>query len=158
VNGVVSFTPTAAGTYNIVFQAKDGAGALSPNTASASVTVALSETISFTKTQFTPAQFRWVVSGADTVHEGQTLTLVYADGKTRSSGVTCNGTATSAECVLGTAQVDSAGNWLFDRIINANTAADPTSTTYWFKVPTTVKVYSSAPVLGGSSSSAIVKK
>jgi hypothetical protein len=157
VNGVVTFTPTATGTYNIVFQVQDAAGALSPNTGSGSVNVLSAETVLFTKAQFTPASNRWVVTGSDTVHEGQTLTIVYSDGKTRSSAVTCNGTALP-ECVLGTVTVDAAGNWTLDKIVAAGSALDPTSTTYWSRVPTTVKAYSSAPVLGGSGSSAILKK
>jgi hypothetical protein len=97
------------------------------------------------------------VSGTDSVHAGQTMTVVYADGKQRS-GVICNGTATSPSCVLGTAVVDTTGAWLFDRIITAGTAQDPTSTTIWSKTPTSVKVYSSSPVLGGSATAAIVTK
>jgi hypothetical protein len=98
------------------------------------------------------------VSGGDSIRQGQTLTVVYADGKTRSSGVTCNGTATIPECVLGTVTTDATGNWLFDRIVSASTAQDPTSTTYWQRVPTSIKVFSSAPNLGGAGTATIVKK
>jgi hypothetical protein len=157
VNGVVNFTPTTAGTYNIVFQAKDAAGALSPNTASGTVTVLAAETVTFTKSIYTVAQNRWTVGGTDTVRAGQTMTVVYASGKLRS-GVLCDGTATSASCVLGTATVDSTGTWLMDRVITAGTAQDPTSTAMWTKLPTTVKVFSSAPVMGGSATATIVQK
>jgi hypothetical protein len=157
VNGVVSFTPTTTGTYNIVFQAKDASGALSPNTASGTVTVVAAESIAFTKSIYTAGQLRWTVSGTDTVRAGQTMTVVYADGKT-SKGVLCNGTATNAACVIGTTVVDTTGAWLLDRIITANTEADPTNTLLWTKSPTSVKVFSSAPVLGGSATSTILKK
>ncbi|GAB3662636.1 Ig-like domain-containing protein [Ramlibacter alkalitolerans] len=157
VNGVISFTPTTAGTYNIVYQVKDAAGALSPNTASGSVSVLTAETITFTKSQFTPGQLRWVVSGTDTARQQQTLTIVYGNGKTRS-GVTCDGTANKAECVIGTTLVDGAGGWLFDRIVPAATPQDPTSGTVWRTAPTRVIVFSSQPVLGGSQSATILLK
>jgi hypothetical protein len=155
VNGVVNFTPTAAGTYNIVYQVKDAAGVLSPNTATGSVTVALAETITTTLTQFTNTAKRWRVDGSDTVRAGQTLTVVYADGKGKN-GLICDGVSTAPDCVLGTTVVDAAGGWTLDRIITAGSAQDPTSITYWQKAPTRVKVYSSQPVLGGSATSTFV--
>jgi hypothetical protein len=155
VDGVVNFTPTAAGTYNIVYQVSDAAGVLSPNTATGSVTVAAAETITTTLTQFTVAAMRWRINGTDTVRAGQTLTLVYADGRTRS-GLACDGTSTAAHCVIGTTAVDAAGGWTLDKIIGAGTAQDPTSAVYWQKAPTRVKVYSSQPVLGGSATSTIL--
>jgi len=157
VNGVASFTPTTAGTYNIVYQVKDAAGALSPNTASGSVTVALAETITFTKSQYTRTALRWTISGTDTVRAGQEMTVVYADGRLRAGG-TCDGTATIPACVIGTTLVDGAGGWLVDRIIPVNTAMDPTNTGVWQRLPTRVKAYSSNPVLGGSNTATILLK
>jgi hypothetical protein len=157
VNGQVTFTPTAAGTYNIVYQVKDAAGALSPNTASAAVTVALAEAITFTKTDFVAAQTRWTLSGVDTVRAGQTLTIVYGDGRPRAD-VACNGTATSPHCVIGTATVNSAGAWSLDRIVTAGTSLDALSTGYWKTLPSTLKIFSTAPALGGLGTGAIVRK
>jgi hypothetical protein len=157
VDGSISFTPTTAGTFSIIYQVKDAAGALSPNTATAPVTVSLSEGIAFTKTDFVAAQTRWTLAGTDTVRAGQTLTLVYGDGKPRGD-VACNGTATSASCVIGTAAVGPTGAWTLDRIVTAGSSLDPLSTGYWQKLPTTVKAFSSAPALGGTGTGTIVKK
>jgi hypothetical protein len=154
-NGVVNFTPTAAGTFNIVYQVKDAAGVLSPNTATGSVTVAAAETITMTQTQFTAAAMRWRVGGTDTVRAAQTVTVVYADGRAKS-GLICDGISTAPECVIGTAIVDAAGGWSLDKIIAAGSAQDPTSTAYWQKAPSRVKVYSSQPVLGGSATATIL--
>ncbi|GAB3776971.1 hypothetical protein GCM10028796_55440 [Ramlibacter monticola] len=157
VNGVVSFTPTTAGTYNIVYQVKDAAGVVSPNTATGSVTVLAAETITPVQTQFTPAALRWRINGTDTVRAGQTLTIVYGDGKTRS-GITCSGLIATGECLIGTAIVDAAGGWSLDKIIAAGTAQDPTSTGAWQRTPSRVRIYSSEPVLGGSANGTILVK
>ncbi|HET8747017.1 MAG TPA: Ig-like domain-containing protein [Ramlibacter sp.] len=157
VGGVVNFTPTAAGNYNIIYQVKDAAGALSPNVAAGSVSVVTTETITFAKSQFTRGQLRWTISGNDTVRAGQEMTAVYDDGRLRAGG-TCDGTATNPQCVIGTTFVDSAGGWLMDRIIPANTAQDPTNTGVWQKVPTRVRVFSSNPAMGGSNSATILLK
>jgi hypothetical protein len=156
-NGVVNFTPTTAGTYNIVYQVKDAAGALSPNTATGSVTVLASETIAFTQSQFTTLPLRWRLNGTDTVRANQTVTLVYADGRSKS-GLICDGVTTIPECVIGTAVVNGAGVWDLDKIITAGTAQDPTSTAFWQKAPSRVRVYSSQPVLGGSATATILLK
>jgi len=157
VNGVANFTPTTAGTYNIVYQVKDAAGALSSNTATGSVTVLAAETVTITSAQFTLAPLRWRVTGTDTVRANQTMTVVYADGRTRS-GITCDGTATNAVCVIGTAVVNGAGSWDLDKLIAAGTTLDPNSTAAWQKAPTRVKVFSSQPVLGGSATATILLK
>ena len=95
--------------------------------------------------------------GAVGFSAAQTMTVVYADGKTRS-GILCDGLNTSANCLIGTAIVDAAGTWSLDKIIAAGTAQDPTSVAFWQKVPTRVKVYSSQPVLGGSATATILLK
>ena len=155
VNGVASFTPTAAGTYNIVYQVKDSAGVLSPNTAVGSVTVAAAETIAVTQAQFTAGALRWRVSGTDTVRAEQTVTVVYADGRGRN-GISCDGVSTVPQCVIGTAIVNAAGSWTMDRIIEAGTAQDATSGSYWQRQPSRVRVFSSQPVLGGSATATIL--
>jgi hypothetical protein len=156
-NGVVNFTPTTAGTYNIVYQVKDAAGVLSPNVATGSVTVLAAETITFTQSQFTLIPLRWRLNGTDTVRANQTLTIVYADGRTRS-GLTCDGISTIPECVIGTAVVNGAGTWDLDKIITAGTAQDPNSTAFWQKTPSRIRAFSSQPVFGGSATATILLK
>jgi hypothetical protein len=158
VNGGITFTPTGTGNFSITYQVSDAAGATSANTATGTVTVIAAETITYTKQQYTRAQGRWTVSGTDTVREGQTLTIAYNDGVIRSTGQVCNGTATVAACVIGTATVDSVGNWLYDLSFAPGGAHDPTDTTFWSTLPKNIKTFSSSPVLGGSSTTGIVLK
>ena len=155
VNGVVNFTPTAAGTYNVVYQVKDAAGVLSPNTATGSVTALAAETVAVTLTQFTVAAMRWRITGTDTVRAAQTMTVVYADGRARN-GAICDGVSTASACLIGTAMVDAAGGWSLDRLISAGSAQDPTSTAFWQKAPTRVRVFSSQPAFGGSATGTIL--
>ena len=140
----------------------DAAGLLSANTATGTVTVIAAETIGYTKSNFKPpvagGTGRWTVSGTDTVREGQTLTIVYADGTLRATGATCNGTAANPSCVVGTAVVDAAGAWLFDRVQNPGGPADPTSTSAWSTLPRNIRTFSSSPVLGGAANIGIVFK
>ncbi len=157
VNGTIVYTPTSTGNFNITFQAKDVAGALSQNTATAAVSVIAAETIVYTKNQFTKAQGRWTVTGTDTVREGQTITVAYADGTLRAGG-TCNGTATIPSCVVGTAVVDGTGAWSFDHLFAPGGAIDPTDTATWSTLPRNIKSFSSSPVLGGSANIGIVLK
>jgi hypothetical protein len=157
-SGSVTFTPTATGNFPITFRAVDQAGALSANTATATITVIAAETIAYTKQQYTRAQSRWVVSGTDTAREFQTLTIVYNDGVIRSTGQVCNGTAAIPACVVGTATVDAVGNWLYDVSGTPGGAHDPTDTTFWSSVPKNIRTFSSNPVLGGSQTIGIVIK
>src|SRR6185369_2988372 len=92
-NGVINFTPTGTGNFTINFQVVDAANATSANTASAVVSVAGSEAIAYTKQIFKAAAniggvttTRWTVSGTDSVREGQTITIAYANGTIRSTG------------------------------------------------------------------------
>ncbi|HEY0823506.1 MAG TPA: Ig-like domain-containing protein, partial [Ramlibacter sp.] len=156
-NGTVSFLPASGGTYSITFRVKDAAGAVSATAATANVTVS-SETITVARAQFEgDGKNRWRVDGTDSILAGQTLSVVYADGVLRSTGTSCNGTASIPACVSGTVVVDGAGGYSLDQQGVSGTKV-PTSTTAWSVLPRTVRVYSSAPVLGGSANAAITIK
>jgi hypothetical protein len=166
VNGVVSFTPTSTGNFPVTFRAVDASGALSANTGTATVTVIAAETIAYTKNQFTgggniggAASTRWTVTGTDTVRQGQTLSIVYADGVLTGGRGTCNGTATNPLCVIGTAVVDIVGGtWTFDQVGTSGGAKDPTDTATWATLPRNIRTFSSSPVLGGAQNTGIVLK
>ncbi|HEX4944055.1 MAG TPA: Ig-like domain-containing protein [Usitatibacteraceae bacterium] len=153
--GVVSFTPTTSGTFTFTYNVVDNAGAASVTPATVTVTVRASETISFVRSEYRASQARWTVTGADNVHAGQTLTIVYNDGTLTAAegGGTCNGTATLPKCVLGTAVVDGLGNWALD-VRAATGSLNPTSAS-WTTRPTVVRAFSSSPVLGGSRTNSI---
>lgn len=156
--GVLTYTPTTAGTFTFTYQVKDAAGALSANTGTATVTVAAAEAIAFTKQSFTTAASgasnRWVVSGTDSVREGQVITIAYADGK-MWNGTICDGSGTNASCVVGTTTVDATGNWLYDHVGTPGGPTDPTDSSTWVTAPRKIRAFSSAPVLGGSASANI---
>jgi len=161
VNGGISYTPTSTGSFNVTYQVVDAAGLSSANTATGTFTVIGAETITYTKNNFTPPTAkgtgRWTVSGTDTVREGQTVTVVYADGTLRAGGI-CNGTAANPSCVVGTAVVDPTGVWLYDKVVAAGGPTDPTDTATWSVLPKNIKTFSSAPVLGGAASIGIILK
>ena len=156
VAGVVTFTPTATGTFPFTYKAVDKAGAVS-NTATATITVGAGEVIVYTKNIYKKGAqggvtARWTVSGTDSVRQGQTLTIVYNNGTLNAAngGGTCNGTTANPKCVIGTAVVDALGNWLFDQVMNPGGPTDPTDVATWSKVPSQINTFSSSPVLGGS--------
>jgi Bacterial Ig domain len=163
VNGVISYTPLAAsvGPFNVTYRATDASGLLSLNTATSIVTVKAAEAITFTKSIFVGAgkvggvtTTRWTVSGADTVKEGQTLSIGYNSGVTKT-GVNCATTPANPTCLIGTAVVDSAGNYLFDKVGTPGGLLDPNDAVTWPTKPGTIRVYSSAPVLGGLNTTGI---
>jgi len=164
--GVVTYTPTSTGTFSFTYKAVDKAGVASANTATASVLVSGSEVLVYTKQLYKQgnqgggASARWTVSGTDNVIEGQTITIVYNNGTLNAAngGGSCNGTATNPKCVIGTAPVDGTGTYTYDVVGVPGGPADPTDTTAWATKPTTLKVFSSNPVLGGSQTSAISVK
>jgi hypothetical protein len=163
VAGVITYTPTATGNFAIGFRAVDKAGALSANTATATATVIGAETITYTRQDFKGAgnvggnaSTRWTVTGTDTVREFQTVTIAYANGTIRGTGQVCNGTATVPACVVGTAVVDNTGTWTFDQVFAPGGAKDPTDTTFWSSTPTSIRTFSSSPVLGGAATISIV--
>ena len=160
-NGVISYTPNSTGTFSFTYQVKDAAGLLSANTATTTVTVAGSEAIAIVKSRFTggkiggSASARWVVTGTDSVLQGQTLTIVYNNGKLKNQLSSCNGTATIPDCVIDTTVVDATGAYAYDKVRAPGGPLDPTDTSVWATTPTSVKIYSSAPALGGSATRAI---
>ena len=159
--GVVTFTPNAAGTFSFTYRAVDSEGALSANTATATVNVLGNENITFVGTLFRTGASRWRVDGNDSIRAGQTLTLVYANGTLNAAngGGTCTGVATASNpnCVIATATVDALGAWAIDRIVPTTSPLNPTSSA-WTTRPTQMTIFSSSPVLGGSRTSAITLK
>jgi hypothetical protein len=155
VNGVISFTPAAATNYTFNYVVKDAAGVLSNNVGTGTVTALASESISLaTRVDYTAGKQRWVISGTDTVRAGQEITIVYTNGTSRV-GENCATSPQNAPipaCVVAKVKVDGAGLITFDQIVTANSAQDPRGT-YWNTNarPTSVKAFSSAPVLGGVS-------
>jgi cadherin-like protein len=161
--GVVSFTPTSTGVFVFTYKAVDKAGVQSATPATVTVTVAGSEAITITKAIYKQGNIgggisaRWTVTGADSVREGQTMSVVYVNGTLKAGG-SCNGTTTLAACVIGTATVDPLGNYTVDFVAKPGGALDPTDANTWSTKPTSLKVYSTAPVLGGSQSTGIQLK
>jgi cadherin-like protein len=161
-NGVVSFTPTATGTFNFTYNAVDLLGAVSATPATVTVVVANTEAVTIAKALFKAAttgaaNTRWTVTGTSSVRQGQTMSVVYNNGTLSAAqgGGVCNGTATNPKCVIGTAVVDATGTYTYDVVGLPGGPADPTDTTAWASRPTAIKVFSSNPVLGGSATSAI---
>jgi hypothetical protein len=150
INGVLSYTPTATGTYTFGFQVKDVAGALSANTATATVNVALNEIIQFGKHQYVQNKNRWTVDGTDNIIEGQTITIVYENGWLKGAPAACDGTATNASCVIGTSPVDGLGNWALDKVGVTGALNPKAGSTVWQTAPTHIRAYSTLPSLGGS--------
>jgi len=165
VGGVVTFSPTTTGTFTATYRAVDAAGALSANTANVSVVVANVEAIVPGGTLFrarvgNAGQSRWVVDGTDSVRQGETLSMVYANGTLSAAqgGGSCNGTLANPKCLVGTAVVDGTGAYLLDVTFTPGGPQDPTSTTAWATRPTQLRTFSSNPVLGGSATTAIQVK
>ena len=166
VAGVITYTPTTTGTFSFTYNAVDKANAVSANAATATITVAGSETIVYTKSIYKAGNqggaisARWTVSGTDSVKGGQTLKIVYNNGTLNAAngGGSCNGTATNPKCVIGTAVVDALGNWLYDQVLNPGGPSDPTDLTTWSTKPTVINTFSSSPVLGGSKTATITLK
>lgn len=165
LNGVISFTPlanNAAFSTTFSYQVVDAGGLSSANTATGTVNVKPSEAISFSKAIFVgagkvggAASTRWTVTGADTVKAGQTLTVAYNSGIT-NTGINCAPpNPTVASCIIGTAVVDSAGNYSLDKVGTPGGLLDPNDKVTWPTKPGTVRVFSSSPVLGGSNSTGI---
>jgi hypothetical protein len=161
-NGVISYTPNTTGSYTVSYQVRDAAGVVSSNTGAATVAVLAAENIAYTKQDYKVGKqggatsARWTVSGTDTVREGQTLTIVYGDGKLKSTGQICNGTAAIPACVIGSAVVDGTGVWLFDLVTSPGGTLDPTDANTWSTLPRNIRTFSSSPVLGGSQPAGIV--
>jgi len=162
VGGVVTFTPTASGTFSFTYNAVDAAGALSATAATATVTVAAGETIAIGKSNFKASvggagNSRWTVDGTDNINQNQTLTIVYNNGTLSAAqgGGACPGLPINPKCVIGTTVV-AAGAYLYDKLQAPGGPMDPTDGTAWASKPTSIKVFSSNPVLGGSQTKNIV--
>ena len=165
-NGVVTYTPTSQGNFSFSYRAVDSKGVLSANTVNVAVTVAGVEAIVPGKTIFKQgnaggtASARWTVDGTDSVLQGQTLTIAYQNGTftAAAGGGSCNGTAANPKCVVGTAVVDSLGNFVYDQVLVPGGPTDPTDVATWASRPTQVNIFSSSPVLGGARTNAITLK
>jgi len=158
LNGVASYTPTAAGAYSFTYQVKDVAGALSANTATGTVTVALNEIIQFGKHQFVQNKNRWTVDGTDNIIEGQTITIVYENGWLVGAAAACNGTAANPSCVIGTSLVDGLGAWGIDKVGVSGNLNPKGGTSIWKTAPTHIRAFSTLPSLGGTVAIDIVFK
>jgi Bacterial Ig domain len=152
--GVVTFTPPAtavAGVYTFTYNAVDRSGAQSVTPALVTVSVASAEVIVPAKAIYTQNKARWVVSGTDSPGEGQTLTIRYVDGTYKVNGA-CTGNAAGTS--IGSAVVDSLGNWVFDQALTSTTGAiNPSNTLgnsagFWCTPPKSVRMTSS---LSGAS-------
>ena len=165
-NGIVTYTPTSTGNFTFTYRTVDSTGALSANTANVTVTVSGTEAIVLAKQLYKVGNVggnvsaRWTVQGTDSVIQGETLTIVYNNGTftTAAGGGSCNGTATNPKCVIGTAVVDATGAFLYDQVLVPGGPTDPTDVATWATKPTTIKVFSSSPVLGGSTTGGIQLK
>jgi hypothetical protein len=149
VNGVITYSPTATGGYSFTYQVKDVAGALSANTGTASVTVAVGEIITFGKHNYTQNKNRWTVDGTDNIVQGQTINVVYENGVMKN-GTVCNGTLVPA-CLIGTSPVDGLGAWGFDKL-NQTGTLNPKDSNVWQVQPTFIRAFSTKPELGGIAS------
>ena len=155
LNGVVSYTPTAAGGFSFSYQVKDVTGALSANTATGTVIVAQNEVITFGKHQYVQNKNRWTIDGTDNVIQGQTITVVYENGTMRN-GTVCNGTAIP-DCLIGTSPVDGLGAWGFDKLSQTG-KLNPKDPSIWNVQPTFIRAFSTLPTLGGTVAIDIVFK
>jgi hypothetical protein len=157
-SGTISFTPAAIGNYTVNYQVVDATGLVSDNIGAATLTVIGAETITIAAAEYRADKRRWTVTGTDTVRAGQKLTIAYANG-TLKTGEVCDGTATIAACVVNASvAVDGLGAWTYDAAIAANSAQDPRGT-QWLTTatrPTQVRVFSSAPALGGARNAGIL--
>jgi len=102
--GIISFTPSAGGTVSFTYQAQDRSGVNSVNTATVTVLVSASETLTITRAEYVVSKNRLKVQGTMTPSANQTITIVF---------VGADGT------VLGTAGSTgvAAGSWLLDTVV-----------------------------------------
>jgi hypothetical protein len=111
-NGTVSVTPTAAGPQTFTYRARDAAGALSPNTATVTVNVGATETVTIQIAEYRTVPRRLRVSGTISPTNTGSVTI-------RTFNASTPGTTT----FTGTAQIVG-GTWAFDQsglsIGNAN--------------------------------------
>jgi hypothetical protein len=162
--GTITFTPPstlAAGPYQFTYNAIDQAGAQSAIAGTVTVNVSTTEAIVVAKDIYTQKSGRWTVQGTISPAAGQTMTIAYdpATAATYKVNGACTGNA--AGTIIGTATVDSLGNWLYDQILTtaqtsgvlnpSNTLGN--STGFWCTPPKNMRITSS--LTGGSVVSAI---
>ena len=157
LNGVISYTPVAAGGFSFTYQVSDVGGVVSANTATGSIAVANNEIITFGKHLYVQNKNRWTVDGTDNIIQGQTITVVYENGLLKGQTVPCNGTATNPSCLVGTSVVDGLGRWGFDKV-NVTGTLNPRNATLWTTQPTFIRAFSTNPSLGGTVAIDIVFK
>jgi hypothetical protein len=161
VNGVIGFTPTATGNFPIGYRVIDAAGAQSVNTGTGTVTAIAGETITLTRVQFESGKNRFRVDGTDTIRASQTISLTFTNGTLATgpnAGQTCDGTARLPECTIGTTGVTATGAFSFDAQFATSAYQNPNPAGGWSVAPTTLRAWSSNPVLGGGATLAITKK
>jgi Bacterial Ig domain len=103
-SGVFAFNATAGGTYSFTYQAQDASLATSANTATVTVQVAATETLTITRAEYVRSKGRLKAQGTISPAANQTITMVFVD----ASGT-----------VLGAAgsTVAVAGSWLLDTVV-----------------------------------------
>jgi VCBS repeat-containing protein len=151
-NGVITYTPNSPvnNTYTVSYQVRDAAGVLSANVGTASVSVVQGEVFQNPTDLYTISKGRWVIGATDTVRQGQTVTIAFTNGTIRATGQSCATVPQPAGCIIGTTQVPANGVIAFDQLGFTGTLGDPTSN-LWSSRPTSMRIFSSSPNLGGSS-------
>jgi hypothetical protein len=161
VNGTISFAPATTGNFTIGYKVVDAAGALSDNTGAGTVTVAASETITITRAQLETDRIRWRVDGTDTIRSSQTISVTFTNGtlaRGPNAGKTCDGSGAIPECTIGTTGVTATGTYSLDQTFSSTSFQNPAAAGGWSVAPTSVRVWSSNPVLGGGATRAFTRK
>jgi hypothetical protein len=120
-------------------------GALSLNTATATVILAGGETLAITRAEFISNKRRWRIEGTSSVPATQTVFLMYADG------VFADGTSAVGFLVASTQS--AAGLWAVDMTLaGTNDPRNPAGTAF-FQRPT--RIYAITD-LGGNSPTTLI--
>jgi hypothetical protein len=145
LNGGMLTLSALAGTYTFTYRARDAVGALSLNTATATVILAGGETLAITRAEFIANKRRWRIEGTSSVPATQTVFLMYADG------VFADGT--SAVGFLVATTQSAAGLWTVDMTLaGTNDPRNPAGTAF-FQRPTRIYAISD---LGGNSPTTLI--
>jgi len=162
--GKLTVTAIAAGTQSFSYKAIDSSGGVSTNAANVAMSVSLTDQPVITRSQYTSKSFRWVVDGTVAASAGQTIKLTYIDGIKRATDGSCPNAINVAGMTVGTATVDAANNWVFDRILSPTTGVlNPTNTnnstpngSFWCTPPRNIRATSS--LTGATANNAIATK
>jgi hypothetical protein len=111
-NGILTFSAALGGQYTFTYQAQDPGGLSS--TATVTVNVSAGESILVTLSEFRTSKRRLRISGTDSIRNGQTLAITWA-----------NGTDTTTR--VASPVVDATGAWVVD-VSNAIGIQDPRNT------------------------------